>query len=125
MDGFKDIVAEVQNSYQQLGMQLLDDANGLRVKSIETAKRGDPGDITVEVLRQWLQGKGRSPVTWEMLVECLQKANLNVPADYIEKTLFQRGMSSAIPSISCSCEIFTKSSTTMILTNRRKIVAVL
>ena len=50
-------------------------------------KRGDPGDITVEILRQWLQEKGRKPVAWQMLVNCLQDTNLHVTADYIHSEL--------------------------------------
>ena len=90
---FKDIVAEIQNDYEILGIQLLEDSNGLRVKSIETAQRGDPLRITVVILQQWLQGQGRLPVTWQTFVECLQSAKLNNVAGYIEDTLPQEGPS--------------------------------
>ena len=49
-------------------------------------KRGDPGYITVEILRLWLQGKGKKPVTWQTLVECLEDTKLHVAADYIKAT---------------------------------------
>ena len=86
-DGFTDVMAEVQNDYIKLGIQLLQDDNGNTVEGIERKKRGDPGDITVEILRQWLQGKGRKPITWQTLVECLEDTNLHVAANHIKFAL--------------------------------------
>ena len=82
-DRFEDIVAEIQNDYERFGIQLLEDSKGVRIKGIEKSNRGDPVAITVEILRQWLQGKGRTPVTWRAFVECLRESGLKVPADYI------------------------------------------
>ena len=86
-DGFKDIVVEVRRHFRKFGIQLLQDDTGNTIEGIERKKRGDPSDITVEILRLWLQGKGRQPVTWQMLVNCLQDANLHIAADYIESEL--------------------------------------
>ena len=86
-DQFKNIVAEIQNDYYQFGTLLLGDTNGVRIKGIEGANRGIPVDITVEILRQWLQGKGRTHVTWRTFVDCLRESGLNTPADYIEAAL--------------------------------------
>ena len=92
--GFKDIVAEIQNNHEHFGTLLLEDTNGNVVKGIEKANNnGDPVDITVEILRQWLQGSGRLPVTWQTLIKCLRGAKLNVAADYIEGALFQESSS--------------------------------
>ena len=85
-DGFKDIMVEIQNDYVKLGIQLLQDDTGNIVAGIERMKRGDPGDITVEILRLWLQGEGRKPVTWQTLVECLEDTQLHVAAHYIKAT---------------------------------------
>ena len=92
-DGFKDIVAEIQNDYENLGIQLLNDSDGQTVMGIETAKRGHPLHITVTILRQWLQGKGRLPVTWQTLVECLRDAKLNAVAGYIDDAFSREGPS--------------------------------
>ena len=86
-DGFKNIVAKIQNDYYQLGRQLLEDSNGVRIKGIEKSNPDNPLAITVEILRQWLQGKGRTPVTWRTFVDCLRESRLNTPADYIEAAL--------------------------------------
>ena len=72
-DQFENIVAAIQNDYEHFGIQLLEDSNGVRIKGIEKSNRGDSVAITVEILRQWLQGKGRTPVTWQTFVECLRE----------------------------------------------------
>lgn len=91
-NGVKDMIAEIQNDYEYFGTVLLEDKNGNIVKGIERSKRGDPVDVTVEIVRQWLQGKGRKPVTWQTFVECLKEANLHRAAEDIE-----RALSSTIP----------------------------
>lgn len=85
--GFKDLVDEIGNDYEKFGILLLNDDNGIRVKGIEKTKNGDLIGITVEILRQWLQGKGRKPVTWRTLVKCLKDTNLHAPAGIIEAAL--------------------------------------
>ena len=86
-DGFKDIVAEIQNDYELLGTLLLEESSGSVVRSIKTAECGSPLDSTVAIFHQWLQGKGRQPVTWRTLIECLRDINLNVVAESIEDAL--------------------------------------
>ena len=80
-------MAEIQNDYVPFGIRLLEDSNGVRIKGIERFNHFDAVAITVEILRQWLLGKGRTPVTWRTFVECLHESGLNVPADYIEAAL--------------------------------------
>lgn len=86
-DGFVDVAAQIGTDYELFGTFLLDDENGHKVKSIERTEHGDSLRITVEILRQWLQGKGRSPVTWQTLIACLRDTHLNVIADTVERTL--------------------------------------
>ena len=85
-DRFIDIAKKIATDYKLFGTQLLKDSDGNEVRIIEM-KHGDPVDITVEILKQWLQGKGRKPVTWQTLVKCLQDTNLNVLADDMESSL--------------------------------------
>ena len=101
-DGLQDIVAEIQNDYIRLGRCLLEDEGGNKVHGIEKAKRDDPVAITEEILRQWRQGKGKEPVTWRILVDCLREAQLNVAADDIEGALSQESASNVPVSTSSS-----------------------
>lgn len=90
-DGSNDIADEIGSDYDHFGTLLLEDKYGSKLNNIEKMKHGDPVGITVEILRQWLQGKGRQPVTWQTLVKCLQDTKLNVLASKINSTLSQEG----------------------------------
>ena len=82
-----DIVAQIAPDYEAFGTFLLDDEIGHKVRNIEITEHGDSLRITVEILRQWLQGKGRIPVTWQTLIACLRDSHLNVIANAVERTL--------------------------------------
>ena len=90
-DGYNDIVSEIANDYQNFGILLLNDENGDKVANIKSAQLQNPVAITREILRQWLHGSGRLPVTWQILVECLREAKLNTAAGYIVDALLQEG----------------------------------
>ena len=59
-DGFKDIVAEIQNDYELLGTLLLEESSGSVVRSIKTAECGSPLDSTVAIFISGCKGKGDS-----------------------------------------------------------------
>ena len=54
------------------------------MKNIKVSEHNDPLLVTVEILRQWLHGKGKEPVTWRTLVTCLQATDLNVLSEHNE-----------------------------------------
>ena len=85
-NSFIDIAKKIATDYKLFGTQLLKDSDGGEVHIIEL-KHGDPVDITVEILKQWLKGKGRMPITWQTLVKCLRDTDLYVLADNIENSL--------------------------------------
>ena len=87
-NSFIDIAQKIATDYKLFGTQLLKDGDGSKVCIIEM-KNGDPVDITVEILEQWLQGRGRRPVTWQTLIECLRDTDLNVLADNMESILLE------------------------------------
>ena len=83
---FIDIAKKIATDYKLFGTQLLKDSDGSKVRIIEM-KHGDPVDITAEILEQWLQGKGRMPITWQTLIECLRDTDLHVLANTMESSL--------------------------------------
>ena len=87
MNGPIDIAEKIGADYKHFGTLLLNDDDGSKVNVIEVSKRGHPVDITVEILEQWLHGRGRLPVTWQTLVKCLRDMKLTVLADKIENSL--------------------------------------
>ena len=84
---------EIGTNYEKFGTLLLEDKKGNKVKNIKVSEHGDPVDITVEILKQWLQGKGRKPVTWQTLIKCLRDTNLNVLVANIESSLSEHNRS--------------------------------
>lgn len=88
-DRYIDIAAEIGTDYDMLGTLLLNDHSGNKVNNIEKFKQGHPVDITVAILKIWIEGKGKMPVTWQTLVTCLRKTKLNVLASDIEAVLFK------------------------------------
>ena len=94
-----DVVTQIAGQdYNKFGRRILKDVTG---NEVSRGKYGDPKDIVVEILRQWLQGKGRQPVTWLTLVESLQDSCLNALADCINSVI-----TSASPhSSQCDLEV--------------------
>lgn len=54
---------------------------------LESAKTQTATEINVTILREWINGKGQEPFTWDSLVKCLRDAELNGLADDIEVVL--------------------------------------
>ena len=86
--GHVDLAIEIGTDYEKFGTLLLEDEKGNEVKNIKVSEHGDPVDITVEILKQWLQGKGKGkePVTWQTLVTCLRATRLNALVDNMKST---------------------------------------
>ena len=77
------IPQDIGTNYSQFGIFLLDDANGMRVQSIEHKHRGDAVQINTEILREWATGKGKEPVSWKTLTEVLHDIGLCTLANEI------------------------------------------
>ena len=79
------------NIPQEIGIQsydfskfLLEDDTGARTRSIAYKHRDDAEQINMEVLRQWINGRGKQPITWKTLTEVLHDIELNTLAGDIE-----------------------------------------
>ena len=86
------IAVEVSINYIEFGAQLLDDPTGSRVRNIECAKLKDPKEINSEILREWLRGGERQPVTWTALAKVLDdidKGELAAQIRQVKSCTFQ------------------------------------
>ena len=77
------IPQEISTAFYQFGILLLEDETGARVKSIEYRYRGNSEQISTEILEQWINGKGKQPVTWGTLVKVLRDVELTTLAQDI------------------------------------------
>lgn len=74
-------------SYIQVGPLLLDDETGALTAAIESECQKNAVNINTKIFMNWLQGKGKLPVTWETLVDVLKQVRLCELAGTIEKAL--------------------------------------
>ena len=65
------IPVEIGTKYIQFGTLILQDTNGTRVRNMEHKYQRDPEQINTEILQEWLNGKGKQPVTWVTLIDAL------------------------------------------------------
>ena len=85
------ILDNIASHWEEIGICLQIDEATLRMITAET--RGDVMDCCGEMMRQWLQGSGRQPVTWATLIEVLREADFNVLAHDLEMVLTDVGKS--------------------------------
>ena len=62
--------------FQPFGRCLLDDPNGVKLANIYATERGHPTKINDRVFSEWVVGRGKRPVTWRSLLECLREVEL-------------------------------------------------
>ena len=78
------IPVEIGIKYVQFSTFLLDDRNGSRVKIMARKHHYDAEQINIEILQEWLTGRGKQPVTWATFVEVLHDIELSTLAGEIE-----------------------------------------
>jgi len=76
---------DISTHYQEFGASLLSDHAGTRVRNIAHKCMNDPQNINLEILQEWLEGRGRRPVTKETLVDVLREIELYTVADRVEQ----------------------------------------
>ena len=80
--------SRVGPKYNTFGTLLLQDNLGNTMAIMRERFRGDPEEITIEILRQWLKGKGME-VSWQSLISTLRNCELPLMADQIQTALDQ------------------------------------
>ena len=78
------ICEEIGKKYVEFGTLLLEDTTGSIIQAIEWQYHYAAEWINWDILKRWIQGKGKQPVTWETLVGVLRDIQLKTLADDIE-----------------------------------------
>ena len=73
---------KVGADYSTFGILLLNDVTGSQVRGFKKACLGDPEDVVLRILEEWMKEKGL-PVTWESLVQTLRDTGISTLADEI------------------------------------------
>ena len=79
------VPANVSDKYEEFGIVLLKDEDGKKMAVIKNDCRGEAKKITLQILKEWMEGDGMS-VTWESLITALRKCG-PLLADQIEIAL--------------------------------------
>ena len=78
------IALEIGTKYMNFGILLLKDKTGAKVAAITDKHKGNAELINIEILQEWVSGRGKKPVSWRTLIEVLRDTGLGVLADDIE-----------------------------------------
>ena len=81
------MIDEVGAKYQMFGILLLDDKTGAYVQGLIKKHCGDFVSINLDIVQEWLQGRGAKPVSWRTLTRILKAVKLIVLAQDITDTL--------------------------------------
>ena len=83
-----DLPSRIGPKIKVFGTFLLQDDHGNKMVNIRKSFREDPEEMAMEVLREWLAGKGVE-VAWESLIATLRKSKLHLMANQIQTALDQ------------------------------------
>ena len=78
------IPQEIGVKYREFGLFLLDDPNGVRTRALAHKHNNDANEINIEIIEEWVAGKGKHPVTWKTLTQVLRDIELSTLAEEIE-----------------------------------------
>lgn len=88
--GRKSIPAEIGDDYFKFGKHLLNDDTGEVVDDITLKCQKCPEQINANILRRWIEGEGKTPVTWATLIEVLKDISHDALAKDIECSLVEQ-----------------------------------
>ena len=77
------IPLEICLMFYPFGTLLLDADSWARVNSIVFKHKEDVQQINKDILQQWIEGKGKKPVTWKTLIDVLKDVELTALAEDI------------------------------------------
>ena len=78
------IPQEIGVKYREFGLLLLEDHNGARIRALAHKHMNDTNEINIEIIEEWVAGKGIHPISWNTLTEVLRDSELSTLAEEIE-----------------------------------------
>jgi len=82
------ISQEIGTKYITFGTLLLEERTGERVNAIALKHRNDSEQTSMEILEEWITGRGKHPINWSTLIEVLHDIELSTLAREIEAAKF-------------------------------------
>ena len=81
------ILPKIGQKYYALGTLLLNDESGAKLCAIEHEFNKNANMINYHILQQWLEGSGKTPVTWRTLIEVMKNIGLKKLAREIQSCM--------------------------------------
>ena len=85
------IPEEIGVKYRDFGLLFLEDHNGARIRAVGHKHNNDEKEINIEVIEEWVAGKGIHHVNWKILTEVLHDIELSTLAEEIEAKKVNKG----------------------------------
>ena len=76
----------IGTKYQLVGTALLNDTTGVIIDSIKGSSHFQVEDINVEILKRWIQERGRDR-SWRELIRVLRSSSCEALADDVEEVM--------------------------------------
>ena len=77
--------------HDRVGIHLNFDSTGRTLALIRARNRSDPEACCIDMMMEWLEGRGRQPANWATLVNVLKDAEFSVLAEDVEQLLVTGG----------------------------------
>ena len=75
---------EISTDYNEFGLHLLEDSKGTLLKAIVRKYGESAFEINMDIIMQWLRGKGKNPTSWRTLSEVLRQIQLTELANEVD-----------------------------------------
>ena len=85
------IIQNIAAKWKEVGILFNFDPTGRTNDLINARNSSDPEACCTDMMKVWLEGKGRQPATWATLVEVLRNANFNCLANDMEQLVATHG----------------------------------
>ena len=85
--GTINVIQRIGFDYSIFGIFLLNDDNGTLVDALKSEHHHNAENITKAIFQKWLEGKGKTPVSWATLIDVLRMSCLDELADEIKDIL--------------------------------------
>ena len=89
-NGTVNIPQQIGPKYITFGMALLEDETGAGLTRFVLKHPKDVEAINMEILQEWITGRGKRPVTWKTLIDVLRDIKQDSLADEIEVVKYLR-----------------------------------
>ena len=74
-------IVDLIHDYNKIGILLLEDDHGIKMKMITHKFGNDVQNIHREIISQWLWGRGRQPVTWRTFIHAVNSSGFSFADD--------------------------------------------